>query len=59
MANHNPITAPFEPLISLASLFLAWRTGRIGHVPLILEIRHGGGPDSWRTLRNYLTDKRG
>lgn len=54
MDNHNPITAPFEPLISLASLFLAWRTGRIGHVPLILEIRHGGGPDSWRTLRNYL-----
>ncbi len=57
MDNHNPITAPFEPLISLASLFLAWRTGRIGHVPLILEIRHGGGPDSWRTLRNYLADK--
>ena len=57
--NHQPITEPFGKLISLASLFSAWRNGDIPKVPLILEIRKGKGPDSLFALRNYLSIKKG
>ncbi len=54
MENHTALTAPFDPLISLASLFAAWRCRQVNHAPLILEIRQGRGPESYRALRDYL-----
>ena len=32
--NHMPLTEPFGTLISLASLFLAWRRGRVNPSPM-------------------------
>ncbi|MBQ9500947.1 MAG: TIM barrel protein [Lentisphaeria bacterium] len=57
MLNHQAMTEPFGRLISLASLFLAWRSGQIPRVPLILEIRGGRGPESWMCLRRYFEKK--
>lgn len=54
MLNHQALTEPFGRLVSLASLFLAWKFGHIAHVPLILEIRDGRGPESLLDLRRYL-----
>ncbi|MBQ7207313.1 MAG: metallophosphoesterase [Lentisphaeria bacterium] len=54
MLNHQAVTEPFGRLISLASLFLAWKSGELPRVPLILEIRGGRGPESWTCLRRYL-----
>lgn len=52
MFNHQALTEPFGKLISLGSLFMAWQDGTLPHVPLILEIRGGRGPESLRKLRN-------
>lgn len=54
MANHQALTEPFGRLVSLASLFMAWRYGQIPHVPLILEIRNERGPESLMCLRQYV-----
>ncbi len=54
MENHEKITAPFDALISLASLLTAWQMNRITHAPLILEIRHGGGPESYTLIRKFI-----
>ena len=52
--NHMPLTEPFGTLISLASLFLAWRRGRVNPSPMFLEIREGDPVDSLRSLRRSL-----
>lgn len=52
--NHRPLLTLFGPLISLSSLFAAWKTGRVGRIPMILEIRGGLGPESWETLRRLI-----
>ena len=54
MLNHQALTEPFGKLISLGSLFMAWQDGTLPHVPLILEIRGGRGPESLRKLRNFF-----
>ena len=53
-ANHRPLTTLFGPLISLSSLFAAWKTGKVGRIPMFLEIRDSLGPESWRTLRRLI-----
>lgn len=57
MRNHQALTEPFGRLISLASLFLAWKQNQMAPVPLILEIRGGLGPESYLRLREYLNGK--
>ncbi len=54
MENHTPLLELYQPLISLASLFLAWHNGSIRHSPMFLEIRGGSGPDSLLTLRRLI-----
>ena len=53
-SNHRPIRTLFGPMISLSSLFLAWKAGQMPHVPMFLEIRSGLGPESYRTLRRLI-----
>ena len=48
--NHQPIHAPFGPLMSLASFFWAWNTGQLNSAPMFLEIRGEPG----RVSRDYL-----
>ena len=54
LANHRPLRTLFGPMISLSSLFLAWKAGQVPHVPMFLEIRSGLGPESYRTLRRLI-----
>ena len=54
MENHTPLLQLYQPLISLASLFLAWHNGSIRHSPMFLEIRGGTGPESLLTLRRLI-----
>lgn len=54
MENHTPLLQLYQPLISLASLFLAWHKGAIRHSPMFLEIRGGTGPESLLTLRRLI-----
>lgn len=54
MLNHRAFTEPFGKLISLASLFTAWKTHAVPHVPLILEIRQDRGPESLELLRTVF-----
>lgn len=54
LTNHRPIRTLFGPMISLSSLFLAWKAGQVPHVPMFLEIRSGLGPESYRTLRKLI-----
>ena len=56
--NHQALTGWFERPIALSSLALAWRTGQIAHVPLILEIREGRGPESLFALRRAAEPKK-
>ena len=55
MLNHQPLTEPFGKLISLGTIFTAWRDGTLPHVPLILEIRGGRGPESLMKLRKFFS----
>lgn len=57
LENHTPLLQLYEPLISLASLFMAWHTGSIAHAPMFLEIRGGTGPDSLLALRKRIEKK--
>jgi len=52
--NHQPIHAPFGPLMSLASFFWAWNTGQLNHAPMFLEIRGEPGRVSRDCLRNFV-----
>jgi len=54
LTNHRPLRTLFGPMISLSSLFLAWKAGQVPHVPMFLEIRSGLGPESYRTLRRLI-----
>ncbi|MBO5958803.1 MAG: TIM barrel protein, partial [Lentisphaeria bacterium] len=54
LENHTPLLQLYQPLISLASLFLAWRTGAVKHAPMFLEIRGGTGPESLLALRGLI-----
>lgn len=54
LENHTPLIHLYKPLISLASLFMAWRNGSIRHAPMFLEIRGGTGPESLLTLRRLI-----
>lgn len=54
MENHAPLLQLYQPLISLASLFLAWHNGSIRHSPMFLEIRGGTGPESLLALRRLI-----
>ena len=54
MENHTPLLQLYQPLISLASLFLAWHNGTIRHSPMFLEIRGGTGPESLLALRRLI-----
>ena len=48
--NHMPLTEPFGQLISLASLFLAWKRRLVKPSPMFLEIREGDPLESRRKL---------
>ena len=52
--NHMPLTEPFGKLISLASLFLAWKRGDVKPAPMFLEIREGDPVESLLRLRSAL-----
>jgi hypothetical protein len=52
--NHQPIHAPFGPLISLASFFWAWNSGQLNHAPMFLEIRNEPGRASRDCLRAFV-----
>lgn len=55
LCNHMPLTEPFGSLVSLASLFLAWRRGRVNPSPMFLEIREGDPVESMVKLRRALS----
>ena len=52
--NHAPLMSFYDPLISLASLFLSWQSGQLHHAPMFLEIRNKLGPASLRALRHLF-----
>ncbi len=52
--NHKPLTSLFGGVISLSSLFLAWRDHSLNHAPLYLEIRGETGIHSLQALRREL-----
>ena len=53
--NHQPLTAPFGPSISLAALFWAWRSGHTAKAPLFLEIRPESAMLSHAALTHELS----
>lgn len=55
MHNHQPLTAPHGPLISLSSFLWAWREGQLTHGPIFLEIPGAEGQlATLRALREML-----
>lgn len=40
MKNHQPITDMYGPLISFSSFLWSWKSGRLSHAPMYLEIRN-------------------
>ena len=49
--NHAALSGLFGKLISLSSLFMAWRAGQLNHAPMFLEIREGSSFESCQALR--------
>lgn len=55
MANHQPFTGLYGPLISCESFLWAWRTRQLNHAPVFLEITDAQGQlDSLRVFRDFL-----
>ena len=52
--NHAALSGLFGKLISLSSLFMAWRAGQLNHAPMFLEIREGSSFESCQALRREL-----
>lgn len=51
LENHMAITALYDRMISYASFFKCWETGRINKVPIILEMRPDGAYE--KTLETF------
>ncbi len=55
MANHQPLTGLYGPLISLSSFLWAWHVGQLNHAPVFLEITDPEGQtESLRAVRRGL-----
>lgn len=54
LRNHFPLTELFGRMISLGSLFLAWRKGQARQAPMFLEIREESSDHSYMALRSLL-----
>ncbi len=52
--DHVPFEELFGELISLSSLFMAWRSGMVNHAPMYLELRNGAGPACRELLKRQL-----
>lgn len=52
--NHQPLTGFYDKLISLAGLFMAWRTHQVNHAPMFLEIAGESQMMSYKILSKKL-----